>query len=299
MKPAGGWVLLMLLFATGLTSMGLEVVWIRQFTPYLGTVVYAFATVLAVYLKARHFWDRVSIATGAAPICKREGLVWVFLGLSALLPLFFADPQFGIGKSFRLFFGLAPFSGLLGFVTPMLVDRWSGGHPDQAGRAYAVNVVGCILGPLIAGFLLLPLIGERSVLIAFSLPWIAVGIYSVWIAKSQTTGRSWDRMISAGVALVAFMIVFVTKPYEDRFQPHEVLRDNMSNTRPRRSPRAGVVAGRRLDLDHPGAQVAEHHRGLRAGQGAGQVEDDEVGQRSSVVLAHVRNLLCGRRGGSG
>src|SRR5580704_4920399 len=33
--------LIALLFATGLTSMGMEVVWVRQFTPYLGTVVYA------------------------------------------------------------------------------------------------------------------------------------------------------------------------------------------------------------------------------------------------------------------
>ena len=55
----------------------------------------------------------------------------------------------------------------------MLVDRWSGGDPDHAGRAYAVNVVGCILGPLIAGFLLLPIIGERLVLIVFPVPWIA------------------------------------------------------------------------------------------------------------------------------
>ncbi len=40
---------LVLLFLTGLTSMGMEVVWIRQFTPYLGTVVYAFAPVLGTY----------------------------------------------------------------------------------------------------------------------------------------------------------------------------------------------------------------------------------------------------------
>ena len=39
-----------LLFATGVTSMGMEVVWIRQFTPYLGTMVYAFALILALYL---------------------------------------------------------------------------------------------------------------------------------------------------------------------------------------------------------------------------------------------------------
>ena len=41
-----------LLFLTGLTSMGMEVVWVRQFTPYLGTVVYAFAGILCVYLAA-------------------------------------------------------------------------------------------------------------------------------------------------------------------------------------------------------------------------------------------------------
>src|SRR4029077_7457851 len=48
----GGGSLLALLFATGLTSMGMEVVWVREFTPYLGTVVYAFASILAVYLTA-------------------------------------------------------------------------------------------------------------------------------------------------------------------------------------------------------------------------------------------------------
>jgi spermidine synthase len=224
-RPAGGWGLLALLFATGLTSMGVEVVWIREFTPYLGTVVYAFASVLAVYLGATflgsriyRFWSRTH---------QQEGrLVWILLGLSALLPLFFADPQFHIGKSFRLFLGVAPFSALLGFVTPMLVDRWSGGDPDHAGRAYAVNVVGCILGPLIAGFLLLPIIGERLLLIVFSVPWIALGMYFVWAKPSEATGKNWNRPIAAGVALVAIVLIFATKPYEDRFTPHEVLRDN-------------------------------------------------------------------------
>ena len=46
---------LWMLFTTGLVSMAMEVVWIRQFTPYLaklGNVVYAFASILAVYLVA-------------------------------------------------------------------------------------------------------------------------------------------------------------------------------------------------------------------------------------------------------
>ena len=56
----------------------------------------------------------------------------------------------------RLVLGIAPFTGLLGFLTPMLVDRRSGGDPGRAGTAYAINVLGCILGPLLAGFLLCP-----------------------------------------------------------------------------------------------------------------------------------------------
>src|SRR5947208_14654789 len=43
---------LLMLFNTGLVSMGMEVIWIRQFTPYLGNVVYAFAGILGTYLLA-------------------------------------------------------------------------------------------------------------------------------------------------------------------------------------------------------------------------------------------------------
>src|SRR5256885_4973626 len=50
-KPA-----LLLLFVTGLITMGMEVVWIRLFTPSIGPMVYSFALILASYL----FADRKS-----------------------------------------------------------------------------------------------------------------------------------------------------------------------------------------------------------------------------------------------
>ena len=50
--------ILALLFISGLVSMGLEVVWIRQLTPYLGNVVYAFSGILAVYLLATFMGSR-------------------------------------------------------------------------------------------------------------------------------------------------------------------------------------------------------------------------------------------------
>ena len=48
-----------------------------------------------------------------------------------------------------------------------------------------------------------------------------------------------------------------------------------------RSPAAGVVpAARRLDLDDPGALVGEHHRRVRPGEGAGEVDDEDVREGS-------------------
>ena len=86
---------LVLLFLTGLTSMGAEVVWIRQFTPYLSTVVYAFASILGVYLAATfagsrvyRYWSRTHDHEG--------GLVWGALGFVCLLPVLTASPFFQV-----------------------------------------------------------------------------------------------------------------------------------------------------------------------------------------------------------
>ena len=80
-----------------------------------------------------------------------------------MLPLLTTDVASLCHLVARVFLGVIPSPGWIGFLTPMLVDHWSGGDPDRAGRAYAVNVVGCIIGPLVCGFLLLPLVGEHSV----------------------------------------------------------------------------------------------------------------------------------------
>jgi spermidine synthase len=219
--------LLFLLFATGLTSMGMEVIWIRQFTPYLGTVVYAFASILGLYLVftflGSHFyrsWSRHHTHEGR--------LVWLLLGFFALFPLITADPQFKMSHLLRLLIGICPFSAVLGFVTPMLVDRWSGGNPDLAGSAYAANVMGCIIGPLLSGFLLLPLTSERWALSILALPWIAFGISRLWTSETQIS-RSHipnSKSISYVIGALALLIVVFSRGYEDRFPHHVVLRDN-------------------------------------------------------------------------
>ena len=220
---------LVLLFLTGFTSMGAEVVWIRQFTPYLLTVVYAFAAILGVYLASTFIGSRVYRIWSRTH--DQEGtLVWGILGFVTILPMLTASPFLFAGLSsplMRLTLGIAPFSGILGFVTPMLVDRSSGGDPDHAGTSYAVNVVGCILGPLAAGFLLLPVMSERWVLLAFALPWLIIAVGPRWSAgQGNKVRQAWQRTFSYALTVVAVVSVFSTKSYEDQFSQRVVLRDN-------------------------------------------------------------------------
>jgi spermidine synthase len=98
----------------------------------------------------------------------------------ALLPLVATDPRLPVpvtfvGGGLRALLGIAPFCAALGFVTPFLTDRWSKGDPHRVGLAYALNVLGCIAGPLVAAFGLLPALGEGGAIAALTLPLLVMG----------------------------------------------------------------------------------------------------------------------------
>jgi spermidine synthase len=222
--PTGNRSLLALLFATGLTSMGMEVVWIREFTPFLGTVVYAFATILGVYLLGTFAGSRL-YRHWSAKHTGDASILWTLLAVSALVPLLTANPDVFLDAIFRILLGIAPFAGLLGFLTPMLVDRWSGGDPAHAGKAYAINVLGCIVGPLLAGFFLLPWLSERWSLVLLSAPWIIVGLRPV-LPTRQSVG--WVARVAAYALIPALIVVFFgSKSYEQEFSGRgQVMRDS-------------------------------------------------------------------------
>jgi len=213
------------LFATGLTSMGVEVVWIRMFTPALGTVVYAFATILALYLGATYIGSRFYRRRKEAHDGP-DGFLLSLIAFSVLLPMAACDPRLPIIYPLRVI-SILPFSFLAGFVTPWMLDRLSSGDPNRAGRGYAVNIAGCVLGPLVAGFLLLPWLGERYTLVAFALPWILVSLIRPSFAgpnsAAPTAKFSWK---PAGVTLLSLVTIFSTVDYESRYSPREVRRDS-------------------------------------------------------------------------
>lgn len=224
-----------LLFATGLLSMAMEVVWVRQYTPYLGSVVYAFASILALYLLAtfagsalyRRWMARrgANVAGGAGP------LAWILAGMLALVTLACADPFVKLPPGLqwtelRTLIGIGPVSAAFGFLTPMLVDRHAGGDPDRAGAAYAINVIGCIVGPLLGGFVLMPWLGERWSIVAASLPLFAIGTAGAVRAWREGSLSPVSRASLAALGALALGIVLATHAYEDRFRRREVRRDS-------------------------------------------------------------------------
>jgi spermidine synthase len=195
--------------------------------------VYAFAVILAIYLSATFLgsaayrrWRRSQGATVFSA-------VWIPLGLAALLPLLFADPRLPIPQTLSTSLGLALggvravlgigfFSGSIGFLTPMLVDRRSGGDPGRAGAAYAVNVVGCILGPLLAGFCILPWAGERWGLCLLAVPLFAIGLAS---AVRIRDGRP-ARIAFGATIFVAILLAFLTRDFGSQFAHRVEMRDH-------------------------------------------------------------------------
>jgi spermidine synthase len=188
--------------------MAMEVVWTRAFTPVLKTQVYSFALIVITYLGAtfvgswlyrRHLrrgrlfstLDLMAMLTVAA-------FLPVVINDPRLVPSHWSDWSYLRGICILLL-SICPFCALLGYLTPGLIDEYAEGHPEAAGQAYAINVLGCILGPLIAGYVLLPCLSERHALILLNLPF--AGFY-LWLARAQFRPRHLAWGLAAGVVLM-------------------------------------------------------------------------------------------------
>ena len=220
-----------LLFLTGFATMGMEVIWIRLYTAFIGPLVYSFALILLSYLAATAVGARIYTRKRTSGGSR---LPWILLGLLSLMPLITADPRVPIIAPFRVILGVLLVSGVIGFLTPMLVDHWSGGDANRAGKAYAINVLGCILGPLFASFVFLPHLSERVSLAIFSLPWFAM--LAPWPGSKPLTFKS--RIYGIASVAAALAILLFTHDYTNLFPKGDILRDSTATV---------IAAGKGMD----------------------------------------------------
>jgi spermidine synthase len=216
-----------ILFTTGFVSMAMEVVWVRAFAPVLKTQVYSFALVVAAYLGATFHGAQLYRRHLRLGRTRPTGTLLGLLSVTALLPVFLNSIVF-VGRAWGnltpdlrfmlpLLASIYPFCALLGYLTSSLMDRCAAGLPDRAGRAYAVNVLGCILGPLFAGYVLLPWLSERYGLVLLSLP--LAGFY---VALGRTLTGKRRLVLDFATAATVAAALFFPLSYEDLLLKHAV-----------------------------------------------------------------------------
>ena len=225
--PASRRWLEVILFTSGFTSLAMEVAWTRAFTFVLKTTIYAFAMILTTYL----------LSTWIGSYLYRRGLKsgWLIstegvLGAScvfSLLPIVLNDPRLGENVAVTLL-SIVPFCLALGYLTPRLIDEYSGGDPANAGRSYGVNIAGGILGPLVAAYGLLPTIGTHAALLVLSVP---IFLLFVWAMRRALLSMRQGAGVALPFAALFAFSIFVSRGYEDGSfydGPHEVRRDHVA-----------------------------------------------------------------------
>lgn len=214
-----------ILFMTGFISLSMEVVWVRAFTPVLRTATYSFAALLAVYLLATWIGSYVYRRHLGKESVLSDDKLLSCVALFALLPIAWNDPRLAPGP-LSVLASIFPICAVLGYLTPKLIDRYSAGDPFKGGKAYALNIIGCILGPLMASYVLLPLYGVKTSILILSVPFLILLFAFYWKAIGR---REWTTIMIVGAVFLCLRSVTVYRSYEENYAAQkgtEVRRDH-------------------------------------------------------------------------
>ena len=194
---------------SGATGLIYEVLWARMLGLVFGATTLAVSTVLAAFMGG--------LALGSALAGKLASRIrkplatygWMEIGIAAyalLVPFLFHlidhvyvliwqqfQPGFFAFSLWRFVLSslvlLAP-TTLMGATLPVLAAALvysSGRNSNSVTRLYACNLAGAILGTLIAGFVLLPVLGVRTTIVVAALMNVIVGVIAIRLQRRAGT----------------------------------------------------------------------------------------------------------------
>ena len=201
-RPPSLWLSLALL--TGVCAMANEVLWTRVLVLYLGSSVYAFALMLAIFLTGLVAGSLTGAALAPTNLRRAVGLTQLALGFSVLLQVFSFPAYNGVlvwlatgllhvqsyaglllAETIATSVYLLPPTLLMGLSFALLLQaasRSQGTAPADVAAVYALNTLGGIAGSLLTGFLAIPLLGSQNALLLTG--FLAVGMAGVLHPKS-------------------------------------------------------------------------------------------------------------------
>lgn len=197
---------------SGFVSLALEIIWFRVLTLLLPATTYAFAVMLATVLFG------IAFGSAIAPAVARRvrNTIGVLAILEVLTAAAVAWSARGLARSYQAFeagervagelqndfafvplvlaaaVSFLPAMILMGLAFPLGLRAWTAGsHTDQGARVgqfYSANLGAAILGAVAGGFLILPLLGTRTSLLA--LAWLTAASGLLLVAALPRERRS-------------------------------------------------------------------------------------------------------------
>lgn len=213
---------------SGFASLALEVVWFRLLAIFVGPTSYTFTLVLATVLAGIALgsaiaapilrWRRVD-AVAALAVVQLAGAALVLGSVWGILqpvelPVWFTSWLSRAGAEFAtpalaMSVGMVlPSALFFGVSFPMALRVWAAPDADGAstgrriGIFYGVNLGAGILGSLLAGFVLLPLLGSRTSVVLLAFLYVVGGL-----AALAACARRRPMLTGLAVAAVVALVV--------------------------------------------------------------------------------------------
>jgi len=222
-KPA-----LLLTFICGLSIIGLQVVWLRILKVYLTNTSYTFSLIASLvilglfvgswFYKMKSHSIKQPLRLIYRLLLMISGLVGVGLILLLNLPQVMLLP---LADLFDTYFTrlliipavvsmivILPVAALSGYAFPFAIDLYTNSYKnigEGVGRIMWVNAMGAFVGPAIAAFLFIPLVGAgRSILLIILLILVVAYVVTRTMAKAQKQSSS---IVLIGLALIVLFLI--------------------------------------------------------------------------------------------
>lgn len=165
--------------ASGLLTLAVEVIWTRLFSQVLQNSAYTYALVLAAFLLALALGAVVAnLLTRVRRVAPDRIVAWLLLG--ALLPYLLR-----------------------------VLERRQAAPGQTIGRLVAINALGGIVGALVAGFVLLPLVGAWRAMLLVAAAYALLGAVVAWPRTTETPAWGWRAVAGVGLAAAVGLALVV------------------------------------------------------------------------------------------
>lgn len=187
LSVAGRMALFATVFLTGAAVMVIELLGTRLIAPFYGASLYVWSSLISVTMMALAlgyfvggYWADRARRTGLALVISLAAVLTVLIPW-VTRPVLLATDPLGLRagafvSALVLFFPALTMLGMVGpFAIKLSTERLDG-VGSGAGTIYAVSTLGSVVGTLLLGFFLFPLVGSRSILLGLGAGLLALGL---------------------------------------------------------------------------------------------------------------------------